>query len=254
MYFYTPPLFGNETFTENAMLLPIEMLGLQSFYPSLSTITHNGGTWFVSCIIVCYILAPLLISFLNGISRKASGYLYMLLCVFLLTSSWVIYVFEGNELYTNPLNRFCEFTLGMILALNAEGIVKKFRWITSRYSILASYLLVLMVVMLLLKVHVPHVSYMAFSAVLVPCFSCQLLSHTTKTQLMNCKVLRYCADISYAFFLMQLFVFKFTIAIMQYWGIESKIYAFTIAILLCFSLSALGHRFIEHPMAARLKR
>lgn len=41
------------------LLLPIEILGLQSAFDSLFSISHNGGTWFVSCLLFCYFSFPL---------------------------------------------------------------------------------------------------------------------------------------------------------------------------------------------------
>lgn len=248
-----PILLGNETLVQNIMLLPIEILGLQSFFPTLNTITHNGGTWFVSCIIFCYIFSPLCIVIINGISRKVGAYLYILLWGILLLLPWSIYVFHGNEIYTNPLIRLIEFTLGMILALNVEIIVKRFYWITNKISIISSYVFVIIIVMLLIKWHIPHISYMSYSAMLVPFFSWQLLAHTTQKYVMK-KVLKYCADISYSFFLMQLFAFKFTDVIVDYFNITSSIYALLIAFFICFFFSILGHKIIEQPIAIRLKR
>lgn len=43
------------------VLAPIELLGLQSFFTSLFPYNHNGGTWFISCLLFCYILFPCLI-------------------------------------------------------------------------------------------------------------------------------------------------------------------------------------------------
>ena len=36
---------------ENLLILPVELLGLQSFFSSLFSVSHNGGTWFGSCLL-----------------------------------------------------------------------------------------------------------------------------------------------------------------------------------------------------------
>ena len=53
-------LLGSESFQSLALLFPFEVLGLQSCFTSLSMISHNGGTWFISCLTICYLLYPLL--------------------------------------------------------------------------------------------------------------------------------------------------------------------------------------------------
>ena len=51
-------LFTHETWKEQLLLFPIEALGLQSVFSSLISVSHNGGTWFISCLVICYLLFP----------------------------------------------------------------------------------------------------------------------------------------------------------------------------------------------------
>lgn len=57
---------GRESIIDNIILLPMEAFGLQSIYPGTFIITHNGGTWFISCIIFCYIMFPFMEQVLGG--------------------------------------------------------------------------------------------------------------------------------------------------------------------------------------------
>ena len=41
---------GSESALQNLILIPTETLGLQSVFSTLFSVTHNGGTWFISCI------------------------------------------------------------------------------------------------------------------------------------------------------------------------------------------------------------
>lgn len=45
---------ATEDIIQNAALIPTELLGIQSVFSTLFTVTHNGGTWFVSCILICF--------------------------------------------------------------------------------------------------------------------------------------------------------------------------------------------------------
>ena len=53
---------------EEIILFPIETLGIQSVYSTLFPFSHNGGSWFISCILICYFVFPLL----NILTRELS--------------------------------------------------------------------------------------------------------------------------------------------------------------------------------------
>lgn len=46
------PLIHPEQLKEWVILLPVDILGIQTAYRTLFGILHNGGTWFVSCILL----------------------------------------------------------------------------------------------------------------------------------------------------------------------------------------------------------
>lgn len=248
-----PPIFGVETWLQNLLILPIELLGLQSAFPFLMPVSHNGGTWFVSCIIFCYLLFPLAMLLVKSISKRYVWVVVSIMYLVLLLSPWIVYVFHGEQIYSNPFFRFLEFSIGIVMAVNVENIQNRNEWLNNKVSKLSSYVMVIGIVMLLIKMQIPHVSYMSYSAVLVPLFAWQLLSHTTTPRLTDNKMLKYCADISYAFFLMQLFVFKLTQNISQYFQLTNVYFLFLISFLLCFCLASLGHIYVERPLLFRAR-
>lgn len=250
-----PPIFGTEDLIQNLLLFPIELMSMQAFFPSLMNISHNGGTWFVSCIIFCYMMFPLFMSVFSNISHRKLLLIYGFIMVLLLISPWIVYAFQATEIYSNPFIRFLEFVIGMILAIGNESLRRKrcYFWLSNKAIVFASYFAVIVIVMLLVKWQVPHVKYMSYSAILIPLFSCQLLAHTTIVRQSNNHLLKYFADISYAFFLMQLFTFKLTNMITQNLGITDKVIAFLIAFSACLLFAMLGHRIIEQPIAIRFK-
>ena len=256
MPYYTPPIFGTEDYWQNLLLFPIELLGMQSFFPSLMGISHNGGTWFVSCIVFCYMQFPLFMSIINNMSHRKLLLLYGSIIVLLVISPWIVYTFQTTEIYSNPYFRSLEFMIGMILAVGNKSLRRNrwLSWLNNKIIVIGSYLAVILVVMLLVKWHVPHVMYMSYSSILIPLFSWQLLGHTTNDRQGNNRLLKYFADISYAFFLMQLFVFKLTNAITQNLGMTDKMVAFVIAFSACLLFAMLGHRMIEQPIALRFKK
>ena len=102
---------------ENLLILPVELLGLQSFFSSLFSVSHNGGTWFVSCLLFCYFLFPLFELIVRGLRSKRSCLILCLLLYIILAIAPVVnYVFKTNSLYENPFFRSLEFLLGVLLA------------------------------------------------------------------------------------------------------------------------------------------
>lgn len=49
---------GRISLTEVVVLFPVELFATQSTFTTLFPYSHNSGTWFLSCIIICYLLYP----------------------------------------------------------------------------------------------------------------------------------------------------------------------------------------------------
>lgn len=92
-----PPIFGEETLLQNLLILPVELFGIQSVFPSLMTVTHNGGTWFVSCIVICYLLFPLAILLIRTISKKCLCFVISMAYLVLLLSPWIVYILNFRK-------------------------------------------------------------------------------------------------------------------------------------------------------------
>jgi len=59
-----------ESIVRTLILAPAEFLGIQSVYSTLFPFSHNGGTWFISCILLCYFLYPLLQELIKSIKKS----------------------------------------------------------------------------------------------------------------------------------------------------------------------------------------
>lgn len=119
-YYMTALLYivfiGNETLTQNIWLAPIEILGLQSIFTSVFAYSHNGGTWFISCLLICYIFYPFLQELVKQMAIK-NKFILLGLCFFiLLYSPFIVENFGLATIYDNPWFRLIEFIIGVILA------------------------------------------------------------------------------------------------------------------------------------------
>ena len=87
-------------------------------------VKYLGPAWFLSSLLLCYALAPTISKYLRPLHRKGSFFLLLLLYaigVFYLT--WLSG--KDNETwwgYVNPLFRFGEYLLGILLSKCLEGI------------------------------------------------------------------------------------------------------------------------------------
>ena len=235
--------FGKESIAQNLLLFPIEMIGFQSVFSSLFSVSHNGGTWFISCLLLCYLVCPFVMHVINSISNRSKMVLLASFVLILILSSWIVYMFNTNEIYSNPLIRLMEFCIGILLA-SWRPVFKggSYKWFHSWILILVEYIVTFIAIKL------PTMTYMTYSSLLLPLFMLQILSHTTYGN--KNVILQYCVDISYVFFLTQLFAFK----IINAYGGELPIWVMFIAsFLLNILLAILLHEIIKKPVSRKLK-
>ncbi|MCQ2351322.1 MAG: acyltransferase family protein, partial [Paludibacteraceae bacterium] len=109
-------ILGDESVLENIILFPVELFGLQSTYCSLFGVTHNSGTWFISCLIICYLLYPFFQHITTLISDKYIVILVSVLSFILLWGPIVQLYFGTSTLYDNPFYRVVEFYIGLLIA------------------------------------------------------------------------------------------------------------------------------------------
>ena len=105
----------NKNLLDEIKLFPVEILGVQTWYSSLFHFSHNGGSWFISCILFAYFLFPLISQFPRFMSNKGIIVLEIIMGAVLLYSPFVEYFFRTSWIYDNLLLRCCEFMLGILL-------------------------------------------------------------------------------------------------------------------------------------------
>lgn len=111
------------SFFKNILIAPYELLLMQSHFNSLFSILHNGGTWFVSCIVFAYFMYPFLQLLLKQI-KKYKFRVVLLLYLICSMAPFVVYSFNISDVYSHPVFRTIEFFIGMIAAslyMDAEG-------------------------------------------------------------------------------------------------------------------------------------
>ena len=114
---------AGEQFLDYAKWLPVDLVLLQSW--TSNAMNWNGVAWFLSDIVFCYLLAPVL---LKGIKRLKNKFLicFLLMLVLPIINKCLYLYLNDLEIslstYTFPAFRLFDFCMGMILAALFIGI------------------------------------------------------------------------------------------------------------------------------------
>lgn len=267
IYYFISIIFiifiGNEHFVDIIKLLPIELLGLQTTVSSLVGISHNGGTWFVSCLLLCYFFYPYIQQLISKKSYKMKIVATMFIIGFMIYMPFVISWFGLLSIYENPFYRGVEFTLGCILsAIVSEHIINcnqpsfiklnTFGWII---FILSSVLfLIVRYSNIIISNHVGYevLCYPLLSSMLI---GGGLIDGTSFNKIKIIRIIiKYMSSIAYEFFLAQFFVWKISGAFMTFFSLDRNLYKIVISFFICLLLATILHYFIGVPVSKFVKK
>ena len=251
-------LNGKSAVVEELILFPVELLGIQSTFSSLFSFSHNGGSWFISCLLICYFLFPLLHIITSKINDKKRIVLIVLLCAILLWSPFVQHYFNLKSIYSNPFFRALEFTIGVLVSqLNTSSCPCKLIIILRKPYMCVISLVVLIVGVTVAKMnHIPA-DYMLYSWVALPCFVSLTVSlgNYDFRKIQKSKIIKYLSELSFCLFLGQIIyvwgVVKFTL---EQIGIEANIVKVLFSFLIVFIIANILHYFVEVPSSKYLKQ
>ena len=211
---------GNDSFIRWLFMTPFEFTFLQSMYPNIFGVLHNGGTWFISCIMIAYMAFPVIFSVFIHLSEKA---IYMITAVFMFMLVYIpflsnYYSLGGN--YSNPLFRILEFAFGMLCCACSINIGRFALSVKNKTVLnLASVLVAIVFTFLLLKSLASPVvigsgkfvillsaliEYPVFLIILCAFYICR------SRVLEGNAVLHYCSGLIYYFFILQLILWNVT--------------------------------------------
>lgn len=246
---------GKESIVKNLLLLPIEALGLQSTFSSLFDVSHNGGTWFISCILLAYIIYPFLQLVCIQLNLKNKFLLLLALMTIDVFAVIITHKFDTAWTYDNPFYRIVEFTCGLLIAdINMRHEGKNITLFQSRYAMLISTLC-LVVGISLIRHYLHYRDYMMYNIIALPCFAILLISlGKIKISVMEkSKVIGYFGKISYAFFLTQLFCWPVCTWIVNVIGYNSNGIRILISFAFCLITSILMYELIQKPIVKLIK-
>lgn len=230
-------------------MLPIELIGAQSWFNSLFSFSHNGGTWFISCLLICYFAYPLISMIIHEMKKMGKIIVLLIILYIILAAPLIVNDFQISSIYSNPLFRLLEFMLGILLyslykelsgqrkvvfecrsknhkiTAEKENKEKKYiqnKSIPTKYTYIYRYIITIVILMLLLIAGVSALvkqkigvnDYMMYNWIAVPIFIIMLLVSTglksSSFSQGTVKAITYMSNCGYIFFLVQFFTWPLT--------------------------------------------
>ena len=255
-FVYNMFVMGIEYFKESVLLIPAEALGIQMVFYSLFSFGHNGGTWFVSCMLLSYLIFP----FLNNVvNQLAMRYRVTIICICILIldyAPWVVKYYGVGNIYSNPFFRGLEFFIGICLASVYMEIKEKpkLQWLFTVKSVVGEIVVLVGLVSMSVSVGWNVNDYMMYSLIALPCFGAMLLSLSGLdcAKIEKNKIVRYLSDLAYAFFLAQFFTWKLAKIIINMWGILNNILVIIITFIVCMIIAILLNAVFRRVSKSRM--
>lgn len=250
-------LLGKESLKENLLLAPIEILGLQSTFSTLFKVSHNDGTWFISCLLICYFAFP----FFQEVSKQIHArtkIIAIILCVLVL--SWapvIVHFFRTESIYENPFFRCLEFLIGVLLcSLRNDETARKLEFLQRWKFFFVEFALFFVAISLGVWKGIAVCNFPVYNFIVVPASIAMIwsLSGVKSEFLANSKALQFACKISYVFFLAQTFCWFFAFKFQELTGIHSGFLNFAISFATCTLISAFTHLAVERPVSRYLQR
>lgn len=246
-------LVGNFDLRKALYLQPVELFGIQSWYQTLFGIFHNGGTWFVSCILFCYFIYPLMNQILKFASKQVCIIILGILLFIDAYSLFVIGIFHLGSTYSSPLFRMLEFMMGV--CLGKLRFAKENNIFNKQTFNIVVFLIMLMILVGLLTnfITVKWILYLRTTILCV--FTISLSKITINPQRIMKNVISSIVGICYDIYLVQIIIWA------PYgWCIDTfpviishNVYALLLAFFIMIVLSIAIHYAVEKPIQSFLR-
>ena len=246
---------GQESVSQNLVLLPVELLGLQSVFSTLFPVSHNDGTWFISCLLLAYLAFPLMQEAVKQMTTRTKWIALAICAAVLLWSPLVVHTFKTDSIYSNPFFRGLEFFIGVLLCSLPirAGIAK----VLATWKVfVAEAVLLIAGISIAVRLNVFVGNYMLYDWIVLPLFACMILTLAglKSPRLQGSAVLRYASAASYAFFLAQVFNTQIENWLFPLCGIQNNALQIAVSVALCVVIAVALHELIEKPCAKMLKK
>lgn len=240
------------------------LLLLQSWSPNPDIhFSANSVSWFLSVMVFCYLLFPIIIRFVNQSSRDFFIISCILFIVYFVGIQFVPSGMFNNIIYINPLLRLPDFILGIILWQIIGSRIKSDSHEKLKTNFIAKSVIELLVVLLFV------ITLMVYScisqrygvvslwwpvtAAIIVVFSLFDVSGGILTRLLQTRLLLFFGNISFSFYMVHFLVINTTRRLLTIIDFDMSTAAF---VLLAFTFSVafsyIISRYFEKPFTNRL--
>lgn len=253
--YYTVIIFFNvillsQSLVKKIVVIPIELLGIQCTYNSLFDVEPNNVTWFVSCIIMCYIVYPIIHIVFTQINNIAKVIIATLCVIILLLSPVVVSLYSLSWTYANPFFRILEFIIGVAIAsLRGKSNEKIIEIIANKYTAILSIVWIVLFVSFCDFIGFGSKNTMFLSAVnLIPfAIIIYVVGQIEVGKLFNNRFIAYLRTLTYCFFLSQVFMTRIGNIVFQYISC-GNILKILILFMICAVITIMLHELVEKPV------
>ena len=250
-----------------ALLFPVHLLGIQTVYRSLFGILHNGGTWFVSCLFLCYILYPVIKSIITNVKIWVPLIMLIITHFILMYSNVIIPKFSLDSLYSNPLARAAEFMIGVLFCELLSVLINKDNYTSvkagggeatkPRISIIIISVSVLFMISITLGIlSKTTMVILVFGYLVIPVILLLLFaSFVLRAQIFgNSRIISTLSGMSYQFFLMQLFLWDATTIVLKLFHLSGNKAKILVSFIICTLCAFIIYQFYDKPVRSILKK
>lgn len=249
-------LFNNTiTLLNKCMIIPMDVMMLQSIVDGSFNTLHHGGTCFISCLFICYLLTPFFIEILKQLETKKIlklGVSIYLICAYI---PFIVRVMGYRSVYSNVIYRSLQFFIGLIIA--AIYIKQNSKEIKIYKKLAYIILFVSTIILLVVQNNIDnnfqtneHYSFliMLISIALIYIASFAEFKKSWLQKIVNSKLIKYANEIAYEFFLAQFFCFQVTTKIVMLFPVCNRnIIKMLISLIICSIIAIMLHEFITKP-------
>ena len=238
-------LINQESLKDWVALTPIELLGIQSIYNSLFGILHNGGTWFVSCMLFCYLLYPIIQEITKTLSTFKVVTIILGVYFIIIYSGVIVDRFHLAGNYANPFFRLFEFTIGVLISVLCQRIEQynfsENKIIFNKLGGAGTTIFICIMLIVILKLIGFSNHNIVFTFLPIPIISLILFTANAVKNLSfkYVSVLRYFSKISYQFYLIQCVnIWKTSKSILYAFNLHSNLSKIIGSFILCLLCAA----------------
>lgn len=257
-------ILGSDSFMRWAFLTPFELTVLQSMYPNIFGVLHNGGTWFISCLLLSYLIYPAARGILFRLNKKTILFLTAITMFLLVYIPAVGAYYALGGIYSNPVFRSLEFVFGVLVsncAITASELCNNEKNKLPKNLVGLSICVIGCVIFVHflknpMSIGNPKLGLCNSQLILYPLIVCLLCVSVVMRckALENNKLLNYFSGLTYYFYIFQLILWTVTASVSglieKVSGIEvaSDIARIALSFTICLLMSVAVNAFFDKPI------